>query len=201
MGIPKGLLKYKESYWILEQIKLFKVDKTTRTTSTSVFIGLGYDFQQYFNEIPWLEKAVKKSQIFKEIRVRVVVNKQPQLGFFSTLQTVLKEVNKTTKNIDVLILPIDVPLLQVSELQKILKKKAPVVIPVYQQKKGHPVFISSKIWKSFLTVSVNDKNTRLDKKIQQLSSDKIDLVDVLDKNVTLNLNTFNDWQKFNKTVN
>ena len=60
MGLDKGLLKYKQTFWILEQ--LHRISKTNIST---VYIGLGYNYQHYFDAIHWLESAQTKFEEFK----------------------------------------------------------------------------------------------------------------------------------------
>ena len=52
MGVAKGLLKYQQTYWILEQLH-----RISKTNITDVYIGLGFNFEHYFNAIPWLQNA------------------------------------------------------------------------------------------------------------------------------------------------
>ena len=52
MGVAKGLLKYQQTYWILEQLH-----RISKSSIKEVYIGLGFNFEQYFNAIPWLQNA------------------------------------------------------------------------------------------------------------------------------------------------
>ena len=47
MGTDKGLLKFQENYWILEQL-----NRISESTIQEVYIGLGFHSQNYFNTIP-----------------------------------------------------------------------------------------------------------------------------------------------------
>src|SRR6478609_9749960 len=89
MGIPKGLLSYKDSYWILEQI-----DRISTSTITEVYIGLGHHSQEYINKIPLLNQAQWGLVSYKKIQIRTIINKNPEIGSFSTLQTVLQQIPK-----------------------------------------------------------------------------------------------------------
>ena len=44
MGVAKGLLKYQQTYWILEQLH-----RISKTNIKDVYIGLGFNFEHYFN--------------------------------------------------------------------------------------------------------------------------------------------------------
>ena len=195
MGTPKGLLLFKNDYWLLNQIEAFKAGE-------NVIIGLGYDFQLYFNAIPWLKDAVKNPQVYKDKKVKVVINQTPEFGLFSTLYAVLKvldiksQSDFTKTDNDILILPVDVPLLNTSELEKIIETKNTVVIPNYHQKNGHPAKLEAGFWKKLLVIAINDKEARLDTQIKKLPKHLISIVHVNDTICTQNLNTPESWKNF-----
>ena len=185
MGIPKGLLKYKTQFWILSQIEKF--------IGNDVYIGLGFDKEHYFKAIPWLEKAVTSTIIYKEKNIKVVINQNPEFGLFSNIQSVL---NQLKKEQSVFILPVDVPLLNQKEQQKIETKENWIVIPKYQEKKGHPIRLKYAFWKSLLSIKLTDSEARLDYQIKKSTSSKPSIINVSDKLCILNLNSPTDWQKF-----
>lgn len=187
MGTPKGLLPYKNTCWILEQIQRYTIE------NAFVYIGLGFDSDLYFKAIPWLEKAVKKPQVFQGKCVQVVINKQANLGTFSTLQSVLKQVKQQQ---DILVLPIDVPLLNSVALHKIMGIRSKVVIPNCKGKNGHPVKLSYNLWKTFLTLHPFDAKSRLDIQIKQRATSEISIVKVEDCAILKNLNTPENWEMF-----
>ena len=83
MGLPKGILLYQETFWILEQL-----NRISNSNLTTVFIGLGFHFEKYFEKIPWLKEAQADFVMYKNLKIRVVVNSSPERGSFSTLQSV-----------------------------------------------------------------------------------------------------------------
>jgi len=192
MGVAKGLLKYQQTFWILEQL-----NRISKTSIKEVYIGLGYYYDHYFSAIPWLKIAQKKTFEFQGLNVKTVINKNPDLGSFSTLQTVLKAIPKQTT---ILINPIDTPLLNSEELTKIIFTKNEVVFPNFEGKNGHPIKISSRIWNNFLTINTKDKNARLDFQLKKVSPTKITIVNVSDSAIILNLNTKKEWVSFLKTL-
>jgi len=194
MGTPKGLLQYKSNYWVLEQVAAFK-------TGNMIMIGLGYDYQLYFDAIPWLRNAAKKPQSYKGKNVQVVINLMPKFGLFSTLQAVLKTLyskkldgNQTNK--DVLVLPIDVPLFDEISLKKFTAKENTVVIPNSLQKNGHPTKLAPKFWKQLLTIAVDSSEARLDVQIKKLPSESVSIINIVDENCIKNLNTPKSWEHF-----
>jgi len=192
MGMPKGLLPYKNTYWILEQINRFKTNE-----KGLVYIGLGFDYQLYFNAIPWFKKAIETPKEFKGKLVQVIVNTTPELGSFSNLQSVLKKVKVFQ---DILVLPVDVPLLKSSALKKITQVNNVVVMPNYNHKNGHPVKISYSFWKTFLTLTPLDVTARLDVQIKQKKASEISIVNVADCSVLKNLNTPERWEIFKNSA-
>jgi len=190
MGTPKGLLTYKDSYWVLEQIKRFSV-----VDDATVFIGLGYDYQYYFKAIPWFKKAIDEVQIYSDVKVRVVINKQPENGLFSTLQTVLTKIEPSKS---VLVLPIDVPLLKAKELHKILEVQNKIIILKYNGKDGHPVKLQPTFWTTLLRLPITDSTARLDVQIRISSEENCTYVDVNDAQILHNLNTVKEWNDFLK---
>ena len=46
MGVAKGLLKYRQTFWILEQLQ-----RLEKTAISDVLIGLGHDYDAYLSAI------------------------------------------------------------------------------------------------------------------------------------------------------
>ena len=193
MGVDKGLLKYQQTFWILEQL-----NSISKTSISEVYIGLGYNYKNYFNAIPWFENAVLNAVNFQGLSIKIIVNKNPKLGSFSTLQTVLKNID-TSKNI--VLNHIDVPIINIEELQEIIEIKNTIVIPNYEGKNGHPIKMNASFWKQLLTLKVDDKNARLDLQIKKLNHNEITTICVNDDAVIKNLNTTSDWVSFLKNSN
>ncbi|MFZ2284879.1 MAG: nucleotidyltransferase family protein, partial [Lutibacter sp.] len=120
MGVDKGLLKYKHTFWILEQL-----NRISKTTISKVYIGLGFNSQNYLDAISWFKTALNNEADYQGLKVRIIVNPTPEMGSFSTLQTVLKNIDF---NCDVLLSPIDIPLLNSDELNKIIAVKNNIVM-------------------------------------------------------------------------
>ena len=188
MGTPKGLLPFKDSYWILSQIEKF-------TIGDCIYIGLGFDSQLYFDAIPWLEKAIESPQVYQNKKIQVVINSTPEFGFFSTLQAVLKVIHNSTElSQEVLITPIDVPIPNKETLETINSIDNHIVIPKFEQKNGHPVKLQASFWHQLLDLEV--KNSRLDIEIKKINTEQVTKVSVRDQNCLLNLNTPEEWNEF-----
>mgnify|MGYP001136457062 FL=1 len=188
MGTDKGLLKFQENYWILEQL-----NRISESTIQEVYIGLGFHSQNYFNTIPWLKDALTDFVSYKNLKVKVVINNVPELGSFSTLKTVLKVVPKKST---IILNHIDIPILNTAELNKIILTENDVVIPHFKNKNGHPIKLSADIWNTLLDLDVTKADTRLDIQLKKINPIKISTVEVFDRAITLNLNSKNDWNSF-----
>lgn len=193
MGVAKGLLKYKQTFWILEQL-----NRISKTSISNVFIGLGFNYQHYFDAIPWFENAVTNFIDFQGLHIKISINKQPEFGTFSTLQTVLNEVKLES---DTLLNPIDIPILNPKELQKIIETDNTIVIPNFKGKNGHPIKMDFNFWQQLLKLDKKEVTSRLDLQIKKINPLKISKIEVLDRTILWNLNTKKDWISFLKETN
>lgn len=190
MGITKGILEYKNTYWILEQL-----NRISKAQIAEVRIGLGFNYQHYFKAIPWLAEAQTTFVYFKEMKVSVVINPNPEWGSFSTLQTVLEKIDA---NPAVLISPIDIPIPNATVLKEIIKIENKIVLPNFEGKNGHPIKLSASFWKSLPQLDPKEENARLDFQIKKTKSNEITQVAVNDASILKNLNTPIDWADFLK---
>ncbi|MBI9042166.1 NTP transferase domain-containing protein [Lutibacter sp.] len=188
MGTDKGLLKFNDTYWILEQL-----NRISKSTIQEVYIGLGFHSQHYFEAIPWLKDALNDFVSYKNLKVKVVINNVPELGSFSTLKTVLKEVPEKSA---IILNHIDIPILNTAELNKIILTENDVVIPHFKNKNGHPIKLSADIWINLIQIKATEKDARLDFQLKKINPIKISTVEVFDRAITLNLNSKNDWNSY-----
>ncbi|TDD99726.1 nucleotidyltransferase family protein [Flavobacterium cellulosilyticum] len=192
MGVPKGLLAYKNTFWILEQL-----NRITNTAITEVYIGLGFQFEDYFEAIPFLAKAQNQFEAFENLQIKVVLNKNPEAGSFSTLQSVLVHIPKSKS---VLIQPVDIPILNRTELQKIIESQNTVVQPNYNGKNGHPIKLSSLFWNPLLAIVCKNENARLDFQIKKTNPEQRTKIEVQDSCCIQNLNSPDDWLVYKNTT-
>lgn len=188
MGVDKGLLKYQQTFWILEQLH-----RISKTKVKNVYIGLGYNYKNYFKAIPWFENAAKNPYTFNNLTINIVINKHPELGTFSTLQSVLKGLKNKE---DIIINPIDIPILNFTDFNNIIELKNTVVIPSFKNKKGHPVKLSYSFWNQLIKIDLQSEDARLDYQIKKLSKKSISYITVDDASVIKNLNTKAEWNSF-----
>jgi len=179
------LLKYKDTFWILEQL-----NRISKTTISKVYIGLGYNSLHYFDAISWLKDSLNNEVEYQGLKIKTIVNTTPQLGSFSTLQTVLKNINSAC---DVLVNPIDVPLLNLVELNNIISTKNSIVMPNFEGKNGHPIKMATIFWQKLISLNVADENSRLDLQLKKATPEEISILKVHDASIVKNLNTKTAW--------
>ncbi|MDF1518386.1 MAG: NTP transferase domain-containing protein [Lutibacter sp.] len=185
MGVDKGLLKYKHTFWILEQL-----NRISKTSIKTVYIGLGYNSQHYFNTISWLKDSLNNDIEYQGLKIKTIVNPAPEFGSFSTLQSVLKNINSSC---DVLVNPVDVPLLNTDELNKIIAAKNNIVMPNFEEKNGHPIKMVATFWQNLISLNFSEENSRLDLQLKKVNTEEISIIKVNDASVIKNLNTKTAW--------
>ena len=190
MGMAKGLLKFNKTFWILEQLR-----RIALTSIQSVYIGLGYQYQHYFEAIEWFAEASKKPYKYLGMEVTIVINETPESGSFSTLQAVL---NSVADNKDVLVNPIDSPILNAADFEKIINEKCLIVLPNYKGKNGHPVKLAYAFWQKLKSLDPLDSDSRLDFQIKKTATTEISNLSVSSADILLNINTPADWDCLKK---
>lgn len=193
MKTAKGLLVYQNTLWILEQL-----NRIAYTSISEVYIGLGFNYESYFAEIPWLNDAQYHFQNYNGIKVKVVINTTPELGSFATIQTVL---NIIPKNKSVFLNPIDIPILNFKELKKLIDAQNKIVLPNFEGKNGHPIKLSPVFWNTLLLLNRSKSDTRLDLEIKKVHANYITKIEVKDPCILKNLNTKSDWLEYLKFIN
>ncbi|VXA94534.1 conserved hypothetical protein [Flavobacterium sp. 9R] len=186
MGQPKGLLFNKEEYWLETQLK-----SIASAGGTEVYIVLGFHTSTYCEKLPWLTSALQAPITYLNLNIRAIVNPNPERGSFSSLQTVLSQIEEPKT---ILFCPIDVPIPKDETLQLLLEKQQAIVVPNYKGKNGHPIVMAASFWRPLL--QLDSSNSRLDYLIKACPSSMIGIVPVENSEVILNLNTPEDWETY-----
>lgn len=186
MGQPKGLLFDKKEYWLETQLK-----SIASAGGTEVYIALGFHMSTYCEALPWLTSALQVPITYLNLNIRAIVNPNPGRGSFSSLQTVLSQIEEPKT---ILLCPIDVPIPKDETLELLLEKQQAIVIPNYKGKNGHPIVMTASFWKPLL--QLDPSNSRLDFLIKACPSSMIGIVSVENPEVILNLNTPEDWETY-----
>jgi len=97
-----------------------------------------------------------RPSIFIHSRIRVVYNKQYYFGQTSSVQAGWREADQSSEG--VLLLPVDCPFVQASSIDQMIhhfKKYDPdILIPAYQNKKGHPPIFHRRLKSEILNLSM-----------------------------------------------
>ena len=126
MGTPKALLRFQNETFLDRMIRLFA------GVAKPVIVVLGHDAEQVRAGIERASDAV------------ICVNPDPERGMLSSLQCALEAVPEECEA--VMFTPVDHPALQMSTLEELAsrfqQRRAPVTVPTYAGRHGHPVSIS-----------------------------------------------------------
>ena len=200
MGHPKGLLKYNEAnFWLEQQIKSF-----ASLGGRSVVIVLGDDLTKYCEEIPWLQgcrTGFCSSPVANNVVVKVIHNRSVEKGQFHSIILAAQFLNKHTPMIDrAMILPVDVPLASSEAIKQLLSGLGDYgAVPRYRDSGGHPVILTSNGIKTLLAESDSGKYDRLDHWLfDKVQVKKVKTVKVRDELIIKNLNYMENWQTFIK---
>ena len=92
--------------------------------------------------------------IFKCPRIKHVINENYERGQTSSFKAGLSLVSQKSEGI--MLLPIDMPLVKPPTIDELihvfLKKSPPILVPIYQDKKGHPPIFSMRLRKELMNL-------------------------------------------------
>lgn len=140
----------------------------------------------------------KDAEIIKEVNrdlhVEFLTNKEYKKGQLSSIKVSLEHIPQTCESI--IIHLVDHPLIQTETVSAILaariSAKAPVIIPVYEKKRGHPVLFGREVFDDLrnapLDVGARSVVWKHASNIQEISTN--------DVGITLNVNTPELYQKW-----
>lgn len=173
MNSLKGLLPWGETTLFEHQLQIL-----TQSPFKEIIVVIGYKAEQFI-------------KIAKDYPVKIILNKNYQLGKCSSIIAGLYAVQKLSDII--LISSIDQPTEReiIQQLvQTFLEGDYPLAIPIMDGKRGHPIVFSTKIFKDLLAITEETKGLR--NVIQKYQNQLIE-VPINDPHIHLNLNTFQDY--------
>lgn len=134
MGSPKALLQIQGKTFLEHLVA------TLRNAGLhEISVVLGHDSDKIIAQHPKLD-------------VRFIINENYQKGQLSSIQAAIKSVPKDCDAI--MICPIDRPLISTELIKKLIeaysKSKPPIIIPIFDAKRGHPVIFSSSLFPEVL---------------------------------------------------
>ncbi len=137
MGSPKALLEYQGETFVARLVRIF----SKFCDPVMVVAGRHVD------------------QIRAAVSTRVVVNRDPDRGQLSSLQTALIELPATLEAF--LFTPVDCPAFEESTIAALIESfrnsAAPLVIPKYRGKRGHPVLVEGALAPEFLNLAPTEE--------------------------------------------
>lgn len=200
MGSPKGLLRTPDGQTLLE----LQLDRLSRACKKVLLVlgAQGAQLRAYLKEFPWLTPggwAPWPRDTERPLELLTLINPQPELGPFSSLQLALK-----WEFPYYFCLPVDVPappgpLFELLE-RTLLETTAWAVVPTYQGKGGHPILLTQNFAKVLLQVPIQTPEARLDFQLRKLGPDHCYRLPVALPEILCNLNTPSDWQAFVKSI-
>ncbi|MEW5692304.1 MAG: NTP transferase domain-containing protein [Candidatus Hydrogenedentota bacterium] len=179
-GFPKPILTLNKNQKFVD-----KVDETYKSLGIDTVIVIRDD-KRVINYI-------------KRKRYKFVINKNPQRGMHSSIETGFNLIKET--GIDrIFIHPVDVPLVK-TETIKSLKEhslKDKIIVPVYQGRKGHPILIPQKYLEDIIhTDDFKNKGLRV---MFSMLKKKIIELEVNDNFILLDFDTEIDYKRLQKMV-
>ncbi|HYL77587.1 MAG TPA: nucleotidyltransferase family protein [Bryobacteraceae bacterium] len=167
MGTPKALLRFENETFLDRMIRLFA------DVCDPVIVVLGHNAGQIRSGIERASQAV------------FATNADPDRGMLSSLQCGLAEVPQSAEA--VLFTPVDHPSLRSATIEKLAADfrthRAPVTIPTYQSRHGHPVCIARPPIAELLALQATSQASEI---IHRYRSETV-YVDVDDPGVTIDV--------------
>lgn len=175
MGMPKFTLKFKENRTFLEEI----IDQYNSFGCYKIVVVL--------NKIGL--EVLQKTSIMLSNNVNLAENEHPEWERFYSIKVGFK---KILNDFPVFIHNVDNPFVNHVVLGKLLSKaNSDFVVPVYQNKGGHPILISKKVGKDILDESNNE--IILSDFLNKFEKTRIQ---VNDKSILVNINTQTQYEKY-----
>lgn len=173
MGSPKALLNLRGKT-LLE----FQLDALSLQPQKPIVV-LGLHSEQILEAIPDLKN-----------NANLVVNRNPELGQFSSLKLALRELNNEAS----FVLPLDTPAPGSNVWMEVERaiKKVWVVVPNFHGQGGHPVWLSAAFTEQLLRDDIPNSEQRLDFQIKKLKNTLYLSLPVSDSSILVDLDTPED---------
>jgi CTP:molybdopterin cytidylyltransferase MocA len=176
MGIPKPLCRFGRKR-LLELV----IATCRKASCASPIVVLGFGHKKILREVDLS-------------RVKVLLNKTPQLGQISSVKLGLRFLDLSKKGF--LIYPVDHPLVRAEDIRLLIKEfkrhrlGKKIFLPVCKGKKGHPVLFDISLRKEIIALK-DDKSLR---DILHKDPSRITLVKVNNPWISMNMNTLEDYK-------
>lgn len=192
MGFPKGLLKFKDDYFLEAHLKSFALAGGKKAI---IIFGSGYE--QYQKGLSWMPSNPNDEIQFKNLDVNILINHKSHLGQFSSLLLGTRFfLNSKYKG--AFILPVDTPP-PMSGTWKILKEKLidpfHVITPKFKEKGGHPILMAKSFAQGLVKNPPEAHSSRLDWIIKKTPANNKSIIEINDPSLTLNINTPTEFKE------
>lgn len=188
MGQPKGLVLVNGQFWLTLQL-----ERLYQFGLSPIVLVLGFKKELYFEKAPWVAARPTSTTA----KIHIAENLAPQDGPFSSLQAGLKCLPEGCGSF---VMPIDVPIPDATVFaamsQQAQNSAVRAVVPVYQGRRGHPVWLAKPLLSELRLRDPHSHDSRLDHILRGLPAPQIIEVAVQDSRVTLNLNSPEDFDAF-----
>lgn len=136
-----------------------------------------------------LNQLIKERNLVLPEMALLVINENPELGRFNSLQTGIKHLKPGNYSF---FQNIDNPFTSKTVLAALLQNKdlAEVIIPAFEGKSGHPVLLSPKVAESIAKSA--DNQQRIDEFLRNFHVKK---VEVSDGSILANINSADDYRR------
>ena len=180
-GSPKALAPFQQ-----ETVIEYLMGLLLKTNLDEIIVVLG----SHAEEI--------KPFILKHNNVKVVYNKDYNFGQTSSFKVGLKNISSDASGL--LLLPIDYPFVRMETINYLIeqfyKKSAPILIPTYGGRRGHPPLFEAELKNEFLAL---DHSFGVNSIIHQHEKD-VALVEVDDPGVIKSFNTKDEFERIKREL-
>lgn len=178
MGSPKALLKLGETTFLERIVNLLQ-----EAGVSPIRIVAGKHFIQI-------------SSRFKNLQEIMIRNDHPEKGQLFSLQLGIKELRDQCDGLMMCL--VDHPLIQQETFNKLLAKfqetDKEIVIPRFNDRKGHPVIFGAGVFGELLETPLDQGA----KPVVRKNNSRVALVEVKDKNILADIDTPEDFKRFVK---
>ena len=148
--------------------------------------------------VPGANSEDIEPSLLKHKKIKVVYNKDYNLGQTSSFKTGLKAVSSASQG--VMLLPVDFPLIQSGTIDLLVeafqRQQSLILIPTYQDKKGHPPIFNRLLIKELLELKENEGINMIAHK----HADGLQVCPVTDEGVLLSFNTREELEEIARRV-
>lgn len=180
MGQPKALLAFGKTTLLARQTAML-----IRAGCSNITVVVGADAE-----------GVMKGH--EELMAKWAVNDGWEMGQFSSIQIGARDA-LSDGPIGIVVLPVDTVGVRAETVNAIIETALrnphlAAVIPEYEGKDGHPIYLSKSFCEGILRFDPKDEKSRLDMLLEE--EPNVIRVPVNDAGIRRNINTIEEWDKF-----